>query len=365
MKISIEKRVEPSPLTPFLSPLVSLVLALCTCALIFQAAGVNPLKAYREMFMGAFGSDYAIEGTLIKATPLIICGLGVAAAFRMQLWNIGAEGQIYMGAIAATWVALNYGFNHPLISLGLMLIAGAIAGGIWGLIPGILKALRGSNEVITTLMMNYIAIFLTSYLVYGPWKDPTGYSVPMTAQFNRNAWLPKIGDTNVHGGLVIAVVMAVLIWIIFYKTRWGYEMRVTGANEKAAGYSGMNTAKNIILVMFLSGALAGIAGMSEIAGLQHRLQQGFSPGYGYTAIIVAWLARLHPAGIVVSAILFGGLLVGGDQLQITMGMPVSVSNILQGLILFFVLGGEILFSYKIKLEGKDDVKPCPAAKENA
>lgn len=357
--------MEPSPLTPYLSPLVSLALALIVCAVIFKAAGANPFKAYREMFMGAFGSDFAIEATLIKATPLILCGLGVAAAFRMQLWNIGAEGQLYVGAIAASWVALNYGFNQPLISLGLMFLAAALAGGIWGMIPGILKAFRGSNEVITTLMMNYIAIFLTSYLVYGPWKDPTGYSVPMTALFNRNSWLPKIFDTSVHGGIIIALILVVLSWILFYKTRWGYEIRVSGANEKAAAYSGMNAAKNIILVMFFSGALAGIAGMSETAGIQHRLQQGLSPGYGYTAIIVAWLARLHPAAVVVSAILFGGLLVGGDQLQISMSMPVSVSNILQGLILFFVLGGEILFSYKIKIGGKSGHQPCPAAKENA
>jgi simple sugar transport system permease protein len=317
------------------------------------------------MFMGAFGSQFAIEGTIMKATPLILCGLGVSAAFRMQLWNIGAEGQLYMGAMAATWVALNYGNNNsPVVVLSLMFIAGAIAGGIWGLIPGIMKALQGANEVITTLMMNYIAIFFISYLVYGPWKDPTGYSVPMTAQFSKNAWLPRLGHTSIHAGIIIAIVLAAIMWIVFYKTRWGYEIRVSGSNEKAARYSGMNIAKNIMLVMFLSGALAGIAGMSEAAGIQHRLQNGISSGYGYTAIIVAWLARLHPAAIVLSAILFGGLLVGGDQLQIAMRIPVSVSNILQGLILFFVLGGEILFSYKIKFSNKGGASSPLPAKEN-
>ena len=197
--------------------------------------------------------------------------------------------------------------------------------------------------------MNYIAILWIEHLFYGPWKDPQGYGFPGTAEFPEVAWLPRLANTRVHLGLLIAIVAAVFIWLVLSRTKWGYEIRVIGENPTAAKYAGISTARNIILVMLLSAGLAGLAGMAEVAGISHRLQKGVTVGYGYTAIIVAWLAKLNPWAVLVVAILLAGLLVGGDQIQITMGLPASVALVLQGIILFLVLGGESLTQYRIRL----------------
>ena len=314
-------------------------------------AGVSPITAYKEMLHGAFGSKYGLSETIVKTIPLILTGLAVAVAFRMLLWNIGAEGQLYMGAIGATWMALLTMDSLPAPAvIPLMFIAGFIFGGLWGLIPGLLKAGWDANEIITTLMLNYVAINLCDYLVYGPWKDPKGMGFPLTRQFADSACLPQFFRTRVHAGLFFALIAVVIIYIIMYKCKWGYEIRVIGENIKAARYGGISVVKNILLVMLLSGGLAGIAGMAEVSGIIHRLQHGFSPGYGYTAIIVAWLARLNPLAMTVVAFLFGALLVGGDQLQLTMKLPGSMVGIIQGAILFAVLGGEIFSRYSIKFK---------------
>jgi simple sugar transport system permease protein len=350
MRITLERRLTPLPFAHFVIPAASFVLALVVCAFVLAFAGVSPIEAYKEMFLGVFGSGYSLSETFVKAIPLILCGLGVALAFKMELWNIGAEGQFFMGAMAASFVALKMGNLSPWVVIPLMMLSGAAAGGLWGLIPGAFKAFAGANEAITTLMMNYVAILWVDYLVYGPWKDPSGYGFPETAQFGPNTYLPVIGGTRVHLGLAFGILLAAVLWVVFDRTRWGYEIKVTGANPNAARYAGINITKNVLLVMFLSGALAGLAGMAEVSGIQHRLQHGFSAGYGYSAIIVAWLARLNPWGILLSAFLFGSLLVGGDQLQISMSLPVSFSYILQGAILFFILGGSVLADYAPRIK---------------
>jgi len=347
MRIVLEKRLQPSPGVEVLIPIISVALALLACALLLILSGIDPLHAYQHMFSGAFGTPYGLSETVVKTIPLLLCALGVAFAFRMSLWNIGAEGQLYIGAMAATFVALGWGNQPPGLVIPLMLAAGALAGGLWCLVAGLMRAYLGANEIITTLMMNYIAIYWVDYLVYGPWKDPNGYGFPLTAQFAPNTWLPKIPDTRIHLGLLLGLVLAAVTWVVLFKTRWGYEIRVTGLNPRAALYAGMNTTRNICLVMLISGALAGLAGVSEVAGIQHRLQHGFSPDYGYSAIIVAWLARLNPWAILPAGFFFGGLMVGGDQLQISIGLPVSFTYILQGAVLFFILGGEILCRYRL------------------
>ncbi|MEQ8223764.1 MAG: ABC transporter permease, partial [Candidatus Eremiobacterota bacterium] len=225
--------------------------------------------------------------------------------------------------------------------------SGFLFGALWGLIPALLKAYGGANEIITTLMLNYVAINFCDYLVYGPWKDPEGKGFPLTAQFPDNACLPLLYK-RIHLGLIFAIVSIIIIYLVMNKSKWGYEIRVTGENIKAARYGGINVIKNILLIMILSGGISGIAGMGEVSGLTHRLQHGFSPGYGYTAIIVAWLARLNPVGMTLVAFLFGALLVGGDQIQMSMNLPGSMTGIIQGAILFSVLGGEIFSQYKIK-----------------
>jgi len=363
MRIRIEKRLTPSPTLSALIPILSLLLALIVGGILLKAVKADPIKTYKAMALGAFGTRYAISETLVKAIPLMLCGLAVSMAFRMLFWNIGAEGQLAMGGIAAAGVAL---FVTPRLTnapvwLVLLLIAAAgfVAGALWGLIPALLKAYVRVNEIITTLMLNYIAILMVEYLFYGPWKDPKGYGFPGTAEFPRAAWLPRFGGTRVHWGLVFAILAALVIWLVLARTRWGYEIRVIGENPRAAAYAGISIVRNILLIMFLSGGLAGLAGMAEVTGIAHRLTKGLTVGYGFTAIIVAWLAKLNPWGVIVVAILLAGLLVGGDQIQITMGLPASAALILQGAILFFMLGGEMFKQYDVHIEWGNPVRTAP------
>ena len=353
MNILIERRLVPSRTARYWVPLLSFVLALLAGSILLFVAGADPWVTYKAMFIGAFGGKYAFSETLVKAIPLMLCGLGVSVAFRMLFYNIGAEGQLAMGGCAAAGVALFLPPRFPDLPgwslIPLMIAAGFIAGGLWGLLPALLKAFVGANEVITTLMMNYIAISWVEYLWYGPWKDPKGYGFPGTAQFIKEAWLPRWPGTRVHLGLAFALIAAFLLWLMLSKTKWGYEIRVMGENPRAARYSGICLTRNIILVMILSGGLAGLAGMAEVAGISRRLQTGLTVGYGFTAIIVAWMAKLNPWGVIAVAILLAGLLVGGDQIQITMGLPAAVGLILQGLILFFMLGGVLLTDYRVRL----------------
>ena len=243
------------------------------------------------MFSGALGSEYGISETIVKMIPLAMCGLGIAIAFRMQIWNIGAEGQFYMGACAASWLPLTYPDLPSMIMLPGMLLLGAAAGGMWGLLAGWFKTKWLVSELITTLMMNYIAILWVNYLVYGAWRDPKGLNFPLTAAFSESALLPSFGDLRVHAGIIIVFVLAAVLTVVFRDSRWGYETLVIGSNPTAARYAGINIPRNVLLVMLLSGAVCGMGGMIEVSGIVGKLQPGISPGYGYTAIIVAWLAR--------------------------------------------------------------------------
>ena len=352
MAIKFEKRLNPSIAMNVAVPLLSLVAALAVGALFLTLTGRDPVEVYEAMFKGALGSRYGLSETVVKAIPLMLCALGISAAFRMQLWNIGAEGQFYMGAFAASWLPLTVPELPAVLMLPGMMLLGAAAGGLWGLAPAVLRARWKVNEIITTLMFNYVAILWVDYLVYGPWKDPKGFNFPLSAKFPAAAALPTFGDSRIHMGLFIALLLAVFFWIIFEKSRWGYEIKVIGSSESAARYAGMNISRNIFQVMILSGAVCGLAGMTEVSGIVGRLQPGLSPGYGYTAIIVAWISKLHPAAILVVSVLFGGLQVGGFFVQ-TMGVPASVSSMLQGAVLFFVVGGEFLTKYRIVISRKE------------
>lgn len=352
MAIKFEKRLNPSIAMNVAVPLLSLVAALAVGALFLTLTGRDPVEVYEAMFKGALGSRYGLSETVVKAIPLMLCALGISAAFRMQLWNIGAEGQFYMGAFAASWLPLTFPELPAVVMLPGMMLLGAAAGGLWGLAPAVLRARWKVNEIITTLMFNYVAILWVDYLVYGPWKDPKGFNFPLSAKFPAAAALPTFGDSRIHMGLFIALLLAVFFWIIFEKSRWGYEIKVIGSSESAARYAGMNISRNIFQVMILSGAVCGLAGMTEVSGIVGRLQPGLSPGYGYTAIIVAWISKLHPAAILVVSVLFGGLQVGGFFVQ-TMGVPASVSSMLQGAVLFFVVGGEFLTKYRIVISRKE------------
>ncbi len=342
-----EKTNETSKAALFGVPIISLLLGLIFAGIFFSLTGKNPFTIYLLMFHGAFGSAYGLSETVVKAIPLMITGLAVSLAFRMKLWNIGAEGQFFMGAFAASGIALTFPDWPAYLLLPAMLIAGFVMGGIWGLVPAIPRAYFKVNETISTLLLNYVAILWVDFLVFGPWRDPHGFNFPYSTPFSASATLPAFGHTRIHWGLFVGLAIAVIFYFVLKYTKWGYEIRVCGESPKAAGYAGMNFVKNILLVMFISGGVAGIAGMTEVSGITQRLQQGISPGYGYTAIIVAWLGRLNPWAIIVVSFLLGGLLVGGFSIQ-TSGFPAATVSMLQGAILFFVLGGEILGQYRLK-----------------
>jgi simple sugar transport system permease protein len=353
LTLTIEKRLESPGALRFVIPSVSLLAALATGAVFLFLMGVSPFEAYSAMFRAAFGDGYGISETIVKSIPISMAAVAVMLTFTMLIYNIGAEGQIFMGAIASAAV-VRYCFVDSAPAMLLMMIAAAgTAGGLWAALAGYLKARWNVNEIISTLMLNYVAIHLMDYFVYGPWRDPASLGFPMTAPFPGVARLPLLFGTRIHMGLFVAVFLALLFFVLIRHTRWGYEIRVIGENPRAAGFAGMNYVRNVILVMFISGAIAGIAGMCEVSGLQGRLQHGFSAGYGYTAIIVAWLSQLHPIAILFVSFLIGALLVGGETLQIVMRLPLSSTLILQGLILFFVLGGEIFKTYRIRFQRED------------
>ena len=361
MRIVFEKRLDRARWATFVVPIVSFLLALGFGALMLRGFGVDPMRAYEVMAAGALGNQYAITETLVVAIPLVLTGLSVAIAFRMLFWNIGAEGQLAMGGIAATYVALFLSKGLPdVATIPLMIVLGVLAGAVWGVIPAALKAYLGANEILTTLMMNYIAILGVEYLYLGPWRDPEGFGFPGTAPFPQEAILPRLVG-RVHLGVVFALLAALVIWIIMSRTRWGYEIRVIGENPRAARYSGISIGKNMLLVMLLSGGLSGLAGMVQVSGIAHRLYQGLTTGYGFTAIIVAWLAHLNPWGVVLVAFLMAALLVGGDQLQIAMQTPAAVALVLQGAILFFVLGGWIFVNYRLRIIRTDEEPAVEAA----
>jgi len=321
-----------------LLPAIAVVLALATGALLLVWVGANPLDAYESMFRAAFGSPFAVSVTIGKAVPRLMAGLGIAIALRAGLWNIGAEGQIYVGGAAATAVVLAApGLPFP-ITLVLALIAGTVAGGLWGAVPGILRATRGVSEVITSLMLVYIAILLTNYLLEGPWVVPHS-TFPATEPFPSSARLPNIWPgTLLNAGAIIAVLSSVLAWFIMSRSTFGLRLRALGGSEPATKFAGIEVKRLIIAAMTVSGAYAGLAGAVEILGVRGRLLEGFSPGYGFEAIAIALLGRLRVGGIVAASVLFGALDAGAAGLLTSgHGVPTSIVQILEAMAVIYVL----------------------------
>jgi ABC-type uncharacterized transport system permease subunit len=354
VRLRFEPRTESSWKLTLSVTVFSALLALPIIAVIFWGFNVNPIQAYTVIFEGAFGDWYGFSETLTKAIPLMLCAVGLGLAFQTGFYNIGAEGQLLMGAIFSTWVALNFGELPALILLPGMMVAGFIGGGLWGLIPTYLRVKFETNEVITTLMMNYIASKTLDYLVFGPWRGKEEWGFPYTSKFSLNAWLPTWGLTRIHyPTLIIGVLSAIILFLVLTRTKIGFETKIVGKNPEAARYLGISYAKIFMIVMLISGGLAGIAGFGEVAGIQHRLRQAISPGYGFTAIIVAWLGRLHPLSTILVAVLFGGLLVGGEMLQIKLGLPSATIQLFNGVFLLMILSGEFLLRNRIIIEKED------------
>lgn len=354
--IQIERRPSPSGWTIFAISVIAIILALIVAGLFFQAYGVSPIRAYGDILKGALGSQLGLTETVRRMIPLLVIGVGLTVAFRALFWNIGAEGQLLMGAVAAAGIALFSGIPSPWL-IPAMFAGGFIAGALWGIGPAILKAKLGINDVITTLMLNYVAIYIVHWLILGPWKGPTQRGFPYTDRFPSFALLPTIASTRIHWPtLAIGLAAAVVLFLIVKKTRVGFEIRVVGENPDAAKYAGISQTKITVLAMVLSGGLAGIAGVGEVAGIHHML---FNPAsialsYGYTAIIVAWLARRNPLAVILTSFLFGVIMRGGDVIKISLGLPFQLVNVFNGLILFFLIGSEILIRYRIRLGTKKE-----------
>jgi ABC-type uncharacterized transport system permease subunit len=348
--IHVERRAPLRPPVAAVVRLAGVAAALLLGGLFLAATGHPPVAAYRDMVSGALGSPYAVQQTLVKAVPLALTGLGVALAFHAGLWNIGAEGQLAMGACLGSWAALTLRWPGWAL-LPLMAGLGLLGGAAWALIPAVPRALFGTNEIITTLLLNYVALLWVDYLVFGPWADPHAFSFPYSRPFPEAARLPLLPGTQVHLGALCVPALALGISVLLRSTRWGYEIRVTGSSPEAARYAGMPVRRTVVGVLVASGAIAGLAGMIEVSGVIGRIQQGISPGYGYAAIIIAWLARLAPWATVAVAVGFAAVLNGEFALQ-TSGVPAALASILQALILFSVLTSEFFIAHRVVLRRK-------------
>ena len=348
-RLRLEPRLDqPRPAEWAARVALGAALALGSGILLLALSGYDPFVAYAALYRGAFGSARAFAATVNKAVPIGLCAVGIAIAYRARLWNVGAEGQLYFGAFAAAGVGLALPAATPApAAIPLVLLAGVIAGGAWAALAALPRAYLGTNEILATLMLNYVAVLWVSYLVTGPWADPRTFSFPYSAPILVAARLGKaIG--GVHLGIVLLVLAVILLVVIDRGLRWGYELRVLGDAPTAALYAGVERPRLIVTGLVLAGMLAGLAGAVEVSASTGRLQAGLSPGYGFMAILVAWLANGNALGILAVAVLYAGLLNGGFSLQVS-GIPPAIGTILQSALLIGVLAAVSFVRYRLRL----------------
>jgi len=344
--IRITKRAELPKNKEWVIRSGAVLLSIVFAGLVIAILGFNPVRVFSQILNGAVGSQMRLNQTILRAIPLIITSMGVLVAFKMKFWNIGGEGQIMMGAMGATYIALNLPGDLPSILLFILMgVAAMLCGGAWAFIPAFFKARFGTNETIFTLMMNYIAIKWVTYLQFDLWKDPNSAGFPQVAPFPANAVMPKV--FGIHAGWIIAIVAVVLIYIFINHTKVGYEITVVGESVETARYAGMNIKRIIITAMLISGGLCGLTGMVQASAIEKTLTYSLSANYGFTAIITTWLGRLSAPAIAVVCFVFAMLIQGGAYLQIALSVPAAVSVMIEGIILFFVLGSEFFIQYKI------------------
>ncbi len=330
--------------------ILAVLLALATGGLIILCLGHNPVLVYRDMLLGSLGSKTVLIETIRLAIPLLITALAIGLAFKMRFWNIGGEGQILFGAVAASYFALFHAQDMP--RAGLLVVMGgsaALAGGLAGLLPALFKAKWDTNETLFTLMLNYVAICYIKYLQNGPWKDPSLRGFPKIAMFPDVARLPKV--LGVHTGWIIALALVALVYLYMRHTKHGYEITVVGESPRTAKYAGMRVGKIVIRTMFLSGALAGLAGFIQVSGANYTLAVDAAGGAGFTAITVAWLSKLNPIVMVVVSFAIAILQKGANKIQTTFKIPASAADVLTGVILFFMLGCEFFIQYRLIFRG--------------
>lgn len=345
MSMRFVKRGEISKKQQIITSIIAVILALAASGIFLLALKLNPIEVYGEMIKGALGNKISFRQTVVEAIPLAITGLGIAVAFKMNYSNIGGEGQIIMGAFGAALIALKLPNLSQSLMLMMMFLSGIFFASLWALIPGFLRIKWKVSEAITTLMMNYIALKFVAYLQYGPWRDKSALGFPKIASFGKNALLPKLFNINI--GWLIAIILSIIVYIFLNKTKKGFEISVIGKGESTAKYAGINIKRTMLQTIVISGVICGITGVVQAAGVSETLSVEVSGGVGYTAIIIACLAKHNPYMIGVISFLFATLVQGGTYIQTIYSVPDSVALIIQAMILFFVLGSEIFTNYKV------------------
>ncbi|WP_373086967.1 ABC transporter permease [Zhongshania sp.] len=354
----MERRPEPSRWMSYLSPVLAGLLTLLTGALVFSLLGQPPLHALKTFLITPIADAYGLAELCVKAAPILLCALGLAVAYRANVWNIGAEGQLLMGGLAGSALAVQFTDSDSAWLLPAVLLCGILAGMVWAGLAALLKTRFNTNEILTTIMLNYIAFNLLQYFVHGPLKDPHGYNFPESAVFADAARLPILVDaTRVHQGTVIALFVGAAVWLLMGRSFLGFQIRVLGRDSRAARMAGFSEKHLIWLVFLISGGLAGLAGVAEVAGPIGQLVPNISPGYGYAAIIVAFLGRLHPVGVLLASLLMALLFMGGEMLQIELNLPLALTGMFQGMLLFYLLACDALIVYRLRWHRK---LPVPA-----
>ena len=351
MQLVLEKRAERSTTIALVSPLIAIGLTIVTMSILFLALGKNPISALAVYFITPLTDSYSLQEIAVKAAPLVMIAIGLSMCYLANVWNIGAEGQFLVGAVAGSWIAVKtQGTDAGVWVLPAMLLMGAVAGALYALIPAICKVRFGASEILVSLMLVYVAELFLDYLVRGPWRDPAGFNFPTTAEFDPVATVPLIVEGGrLHLGVVITLIVVAAAAVLLGRTIKGFEIRVVGAAPRAARFGGFRSNRLILLTFAISGALAGLAGIIEVAGPIGHLQPGISRGYGFTAIIVAFLGRLNPVGILIAGLFLALTFIGGEQAQIAMKIPLDMTKVFQGILLFYVLACDSLILYRIKL----------------
>ncbi len=349
MSLSLEARPQSSRTMSVASPAIAIGLTTVVGCALFWALGKNPLSAFYTFFVAPVAGLNGVAELLLKASPLMLIAMGLAIGFRANVWNIGAEGQLTMGAIAAGGVALHfYGSQSPLV-LPAMIVAGALGGIAWAAIPALLRTRFNANEILVSLMLTYVAGLLLNYLVHGPWRDPQGYNFPQSREFTAAELYPiLIPGTRLNASVFIALGAIAAGWAFIAKSFVGYQMRVAGLAGGAARYAGFDLNRTVWIGMLAGGAAGGLAGVGEVAGPIGQLLSSVSPGYGFAAIIVAFVGRLHPLGILLASLLMSLLYLGGEQAQMSLNLPPAITGIFEGMLLFFLLGADVFVNYRIK-----------------
>lgn len=349
----LEQRPQPSRIWTYAAPVLALALTVGIGVLLFMLLGKDPVKGLQAFFWEPIKSAYALGELAMKATPLLLIALGLAVCFRSNVWNIGAEGQFVLGAIAAGGVALLADKNTGAWIVPALLVAGVLGGMLWAGIVALLRDRFNANEILVSLMLVYIATLVLSYLVYGPWKDPAGYNFPQSKLFERVTQIPKfIAGSRVNIGVFMALAGSVLLWVFLFRTRAGFALQVGGLTPAAARYAGFSSRRALWTALLISGGTAGLAGALEVAGPIGQLTPYVPAGYGFAAIIVAFVGRLHPVGMIFSAILMSMFYIGGELAQSRLGLPKALSGVFQGLLLFALLACDTLIAYRVRWVGR-------------